>query len=340
MMRLRWLGVLAALTAATLILPGCGGGGGGVAPVVPTGSIVGRVVRADSVTVGLNGATVAVVTSGTAGVHTAQTPATTTDAQGNFTLARVPVGLQTLSVATPADPTYRGQVIPGIPVSQGVATPLTVTMLLLSQPAPTTINLAPAEGKVDLHGEIQFDGVATSGSGVPTATPTYVIIGGVGTVSPAGVFAAATAGNGELHAYSGDVSATATIEVTPPRPPEITTFVAQPTTYTASGGALTVTAAVNDGDGVSSVVAEIYAPGAATVRLTMARAEGTARDGTYRVDWPVPPNSNTPDPSGVQAQMTYSVRVVVTDSTSATANSSFTDLVVQGLKPPPPPPPS
>jgi hypothetical protein len=153
------------------------------------------------------------------------------------------------------------------------------------------------------------------------------------------VFTAGKAGSGELHAYSGDVSAVAAIEVTPPRPPEVTTFVASPTNYSASGGTLTVTAAVNDGDGVSSVIAEIYAPATAVERLTMPMVGGTTRDGTYRASWPVPPNSNTPDPSGVQAQMTYSVRVVATDNGGATANSDFADLVVQGLKPPPPPPP-
>lgn len=334
MKRLLWPTLFATLMLVALTLSGCGGGGeDGGPPVVATGSLSGRVVPANAVSAGIAGAEVTIVTSA-AGVGTAQTLTALTDSQGNYTLSGVPVGPQTVMAARTSDTTFRSQTIPNVPISAGATTRLNIALLRLDQAEPTSVQLSPDSAVVDLNGQAKFSGAA----GTSGITPTYLIVGDIGTVSPNGLFTGTRVGTGELRAYSGSATASADIEVTGPRAPGVTSLLLSPTEFASGGGTLTITAAANDGDGIASVVAEVFPPASSAVRLDMALAAGNAKDGTYRVTFNVPANSNVPNSSGVQAPMKYSVRVVATDGTGATTTTGFTDVTVAGLRPPPPPP--
>lgn len=331
---LLWPSLLATVMLAALTLSGCGGGGDGAGPpVVATGTVSGRVVQADNVAAGIANAEVTLVTTGTAGLDAAQALTARTDSQGNYTLTGVPVGQQTIIASRSSDAVYRSQTVPGVPVLANQTTRLNIALLRQDQPEPTSIRLSPASVVVDLNGQAKFSGVVDGGSG----TPTYVIVGDIGRISPNGLFTGTQVGVGQLKAYAGSASATAEIEVVGPRPPEVSSLLLSPTEFASGGGTLTITAAINDGDGIASAVAEIYAPAQDVTRLDMTLTAGNAKDGTYRVSFDVPANSNVPDSSGVQAPMNYSVRVVATDGSGATGTSAFVDLTVAGVRPPPPP---
>lgn len=333
MTRLLWPSVITALIIGTLVLSGCGGGGGGTTPVVPdTGTIAGRVLRADDTTQAVAGAEVLVQTDGA-------TVTARTDTNGNYTLAGVPVGEQTVVASAPTNPNLRSQQVPNVSVTKNATTTLNFTLLGQAQGEPTSITLSPTAATIDLNGEVKFAAAMAAGSTAVAGTPTYYVLGNVGTISASGSFIARAVGQGQVWAVCGSALASATITVTPSRPPEVTTFLASPEEFTASGGTLNVTVATNDGDGIAdgSVVAEIYAPSGDVTRLPMPLAAGTERDGTYRLTWTVPANSNTPNAAGVQAEMDYSLRVVVTDRSGAVTTTDFVDFVVKGLAAPPGP---
>jgi len=289
------------------------------------------VVQAEAVASGIANAEVAIISSGAAGIGTAQVLSTRTDGQGNYTLTGVPEGLHTVLATRSTDAVYRAQTIPSVPVTPGVTTRLNVALLRQVQPEPSSVQLSPASAVVDLNGQAKFTGAA----GSTGLTPTYLLIGEIGAISPNGLFTGTRAGTGQLKAYSGTASASANIEVTGPREPEVSSLL--PTELASGGGTLTITAAANDGDGITSVVAEIYPPAEDVVTVSLSLTAGNAKDGTYRGAFAVPANSNVPNSSGVQAPMTYSVRVIVTDGSGATITTGFSDVTVAGLRPPPAP---
>jgi hypothetical protein len=335
MRRLLWLGVIAALTMTALALPGCGGGGDSSynPPEVLTGTISGHVVQADEVTVGLANVQVTVTPAATAGAQTAQAITTRTDSQGAYTLVGVPVGTQAVLAERTTDANYRSQAIPGVSVSADTTTRLNIALLRQDEAEPNSVQLSPTSAVVDLNGQVKFTGAAGSGG----ATPSFLVVGGIGTVSAGGLFTATRTGTGEIRAFSGNAKAVAAIEVTPARAPEVSSFLISPLSLSASGGSVSLTAAVNDGDGVSHVVAEIYPPAGDTIQLDLPLESGNAKDGTYRTSHVLPANSNTPNSSGVQAPMKYSVRLVVTDGSGAQTATDFADVTVKGLQSPPPP---
>lgn len=97
---------LTIIAAGALIFAGCGGGGDGGAQPAQTGSVSGTIKYAPSAD-GLGGIQVSI-----------GSVSTTTDANGNFTLNRVPAGQQTLVIQ--ADPDRDLIVPPGVPLTVNV----------------------------------------------------------------------------------------------------------------------------------------------------------------------------------------------------------------------------
>jgi hypothetical protein len=318
--------------AALCLLAGCAGPPPPPAPPPPgdTAKVTGSVVRADNVNAGIRGAQVE-ARSLTGEVLVA----TTADGAGQFTLDDIPVGDIVISADAPAEPDYGSQTVPGIHLNPNDELEITITILRLDQAAPTTISLTPQQATVDVRGHVDFNAAVSSSGGVLEALPTYLLSTAIGVVDRTGNFTATQVGTGQLRAVCGTASATASIQVTPARPPAFTTYFVAPQTLRSTGGNVTITAAVNDGDGISLVRAEIYRPDTSVVFAVMPVDPGTAE--TYRVIYPVPPNSNPPDPSGHQASQRYSIRVVAFDNASQSSATSFVDVVVEGVDAPPPP---
>lgn len=342
MTRLLHLGAIAALLLASLALVGCGGGSGSGTPpsVGDTGSLSGRVVHADNVNVGIAGATVS-VTDGTGNVLAGGVA----DSQGNFILLAVPVGRWTVLVETPNESVYDSQSVPGITIADRTRTTLTVTVLRTIDPLPTGITLSPASATVDLHGQVDFDAAVVSGATALAVTPIFLASSNIGVIDRNGVFTATQTGAGTVTAICGTMTATANVTVGASRPPQITSFLVAPLKLKASGGWVYVTVAANDGDGVASVKAEIYAPDGNVITRDL--TFNTASTDTYQLisqlpggaheGYHIPANSNQPDANGFQAPQLYSIRAVATDNSGHSTSTDFVDVTVAGLDAPPPP---
>jgi hypothetical protein len=163
-------------------------------------------------------------------------------------------------------------------------------------------------------------------------------VGRAGTFSEDQVFTATQVGTNTIYVSSGAVAASTTISVVGQRGPVLESVVVNPLRISASGGVLTMTVAATDGGGVVSVVATIYPPDAPSVEVPLHLVAGDARTGTYRGTWDVPPNSNIPNASGVQAQQAYTLRIAAKDITSRQTLSDYIGFAVRGLVAPPPPP--
>lgn len=357
MTRLLTTSVIAAMVVAC-ILSGCGGGGNDdneppIPPVTDTATVRGVVVQADDPTIGLGGATIqAVSTTVGAVMSTAQgtvVAQTMADARGNYVLRNIPVGQVTIVADTPAETYYGSQAIPNLQLAANDNINLTITVLPLSVGNPALVSLTPAQGTIDLNGQIRFAGVVTSSTGILSVTPSYYLSGSIGAVDRNGVFYATRAGTGQLIAACGDARATANITVTPPRPPQITSFFVTPTALNATGGKVSVTVAANDGDGIAQVKAEVYGPDSSVQNVIMELDPRTTE--TYQLPnqsdpfgtigrWLIiPANSNTPDGTGFQQPQRYSIRVVALDNNGASTATNFVDVTVNGLDQPPVPNP-
>ena len=171
----------------------------------------------------------------------------------------------------------------------------------------------------------------------------------VGTIDGKGNFTAQGPGSAQIVAAIGALWQTTTVTVTGSVPPLITSVILSHSTtnpISASGGPLTITCAISDADGVNISTSgspkglriEIYPPDGDVIELAPgAPVAGTIYDGTWRVVYNVPPNSNVPDSSGVQAPQLYSLRVAARDLTGAESFSRWYDFVVAGADAPPPP---
>jgi hypothetical protein len=344
MTRLLHQGAIVALLAVVLAFAGCGGGGDGGVPPPPagdTGTLSGRVVHADLVTAGISGAVVSAINA--SGVTVASG---TTNALGNFSIAGVPVGTLTVYADTPNEAIYGTQSVPRIVVTRNATTSLTIAVLRATDPAPTNLAISPDSVTLDVHGQVDFTAAVTTASGSLDALPTYLISSAVGVVDSQGHFTATQTGNATITAVLGSLQATAAVKVVEARPPQVTSFLVSPTELKATGGKVFVTLAANDGDGITSVTAEIYTPDGGQVDRAMTLDPRTTD--TYQVystdglgdlvlGYIVPANSNTPDGTGTQAPQTYSLRVLVRDGSGATAITDFVSFTVKGLDTPPPP---
>ena len=342
MTRLPLAATLAAILLAIVLLSGCGGGGGtptdGGTPQVDTGTISGRVVRADSPTSGISGASV-VVRSAT-GTTLAET---TTNASGAFVVREMPVGNQTVVVDTVGEALYGTQTISGVPVQKDITTSLIVTVLRVDAPAPSVLDLTPEEVTVDLNGSAAFTASVRTSSGALEVTPTFYVTGGVGVVSYDAatkkvIFNATREGTGKLRAVCGTVEAESTITVVEAGSPEVSSFLVAPTSLPATGGEVSITVAVTDGDGIKSVQAEIFRPDTSSYKITLPLVTGTQE--TYRATTALPANDNEYGTDGKQAPQTYRVQYIVTDwanQVATTPANGFVTVTVAGLEAPPSP---
>ena len=344
MHRTRALGWLTGLMVAVAIITvGCGGGdgGGGVVPgPAGTATLTGNVVGADNVAAVIANAVVTVQGTGRSA---------NSDAAGNFTITGLPSGTFTVLVTTPQSEEY-GTATASVPLTDNQTTTVSFAVMPLGLAQPEQILLDPINATLDLNGRLAYRAqvVGPDNQAYEGIEPTWVVEGGIGAITPAGIFTAQAVGAGQVKAFAGNAERTATMVVVAPRPPQISSFRVNPQTLPATGGQVFISAAVTDGDGmeVQDVTVQILPAGGAPIEVALAVTNpGSAIacpglsncyiDASFGVNYLVPPNDNTPTPGGVQAEEVYSVSLLVRDRTGMTSQSEFVDFVVQGIDPPP-----
>ncbi len=335
--------LIISLIGAILIslLAGCGGGGAAGAPPTPpapsgTAQIQGEVRAADNLSLALSYAEIAAQPAAVA---------TTANSQGSFTLRNLPAGNITLNINPVHHPEYQaGSLV--VPTESGKVSTVVVALLPSAAEPPTQIIVVPDSPSVEVGGVIDFTSTVSTATGTIGVSPTWQITGDIGFISSTGHFQANNIGIGTVTAIIGGVSDSTTVEVTPPEPPDISTVIVSPASLPPSGGAVSIVAAVCDGQGIGvdgdgnpRVQAQIALPGGGTADppLLMDLDAGTLQDGTYRITYAVGPNDNEPDSAGVQAPQTYTVRIETWDTVGNKTTSSPYTFVVQGVLAPPPP---
>jgi len=343
---------LAWLAGSTLIIValiiGCGGDGvqqpgDGTQPPVGTATLQGTVIAANNTVQSFGGVTVSVPALGRA---------VSTQLNGGFVVPGLPAGEFAVEVSTPTYPDYDSATVT-VELVVNATTTVNIAVLPLDAPEPVGILLDPSEATIDLNGKIMYHSqlVAENNQVIPNMQPSWVVTGGIGAISPQGVFSADQVGVGQVKAFAGSVERTGSVIVVAPQPPQITTFLANPTVLPASGGDVYIATAVADGDGipVGNVKAEVFAPGDQLTTLGMVVTNPNSAlasdddpacflDATFGAVFSAPANDNQPTADGIQAPENYSVRVRVTDRSGASSTSTFTDFVVQGIDQPPPSP--
>lgn len=343
---LSWLACVAVVTFA--LVSGCGGGnppaggGGGVAPA-GTATLQGVVRAADNVGVGLAGAAIRVI--GSTGTAVA-------DASGAYRIDNLPAGQFSAEAQTPNHVDYGTTRVP-VTLTAGQTTTVNFAVMPAAAAEVEQILLDPRVAIIDLNARIDYrtQVVAANNVVIPNIEPTWVITGGIGTITPGGLFTGLLVGNGSVTAYAGDVQALSTVQVDPPSPPQIISFQLDPRSLPASGGDVYISAAITDGDGISvaDVTVEIFGPGDQRTLLGMDVANPDSAErclnqancytrATFATTYTVAANDNNPTADGVQAPENYSAHVSVTDRSGAKTTSTFIDFVVEGIDPPPPSP--
>ncbi len=344
---LGWVICVVLVTAA--LIAGCGGGeapGGGGGTILPVGtaSLTGAVFAADAVASGLFGAEI--IVSGTGRTAVA-------DANGGFLMQGLPAGEYAVEAQTPNHPDY-GTARARVTLADGVVTTVNFAVLPADAPEPAQILLDPDVAIIDLNAKIAYrtQVVGPNNAVIADVEPTWVVAGGIGTITRAGVFTGTSVGNGTVTAFAGGIQVVATVQVDPPGPPNISSFQLNPRSIPASGGDVYIAAAIDDGDGidVADVVVEIFGPGnqqqllgtsiadPATAEQCVGQA-GCYTRATLATTFNAPANDNQPTTGGIQAPENYSAHVIVTDRSGAKSTSAFIDFVVEGIDPPPPTPP-
>ena len=334
------------LVVLALSLLGCGGGGGlGLGPTGPFPSpdnarVAGRVVQADDVAVGLVRAVVSEPSTGMS---------TETGANGAFALAGLPAGDVTINVAVPRTADYDSATV-RVPTRAGRTTSVSLAVLPASARTPTALTIGPNDATVEQGGAVQFGASVFSGAVKIDVQPTWVLSGAdVGDLDATGLLQSNAQGSATVTASVGTLSREASVMVTAPKAPDISSVIVSATValpVPASGGPVFITAAVSDGDGVSQVMIEIDPPNGANFSLdAVGPVDGTPdTDGTWRLEYNVPANDNPLDPGGGQAPQLYRLRVKAVEDPSTgrseLARTSFSDWYEFGLPgfdaPPPP----
>ncbi len=350
-MHSRWaLGWLTGLIVVIAMIGlGCEGGDGGggdgtPSPMTGTATLSGTVVAADDVQTKLGNALITIEGTGRQG---------TSAANGTFTIANLPAGTWTVNVQTPQSAEY-GSATADVPLAANQTTHVNFAVLPIGTATPTQILLDPTNVTIDLNGRVTYHTqlVGPTQQALSNLVPTWVVSGGVGTITPQGVFTASTVGSGQVQAFAGDAMRAGTVVVVAPRPPQITSFHLTPRSLPATGGDVFISAAIADGDGVfvNDVTVEIFAPGDNIIPLAMqvtnpqtaVPCTGLSNcwlDASFGVTYRVPANDNQPSPDGVQAEENYSARLTVRDTSGMTSQSPFIDFTVQGIDAPPEQPP-
>jgi len=342
---LGWLTGL--IIVAVVINVGCGGGEGeGAAPPPPLGTatLTGTVVAADNIQLTFANAVITVVGTGRQGVS---------GADGSFTMQNLPVGTWQVEVQTPDSEEY-GTATAQVTLDPNQVTRVNFAVLPLDTTTPQQILLDPTSTTVDLNGRVIYRTQLVGPNNEPLdgLKPTWVVSGGIGTVTPDGVFTAQTVGNGTVTAFAGAAQRTATVQVVAPRPPQISSFRVTPQTLPATGGTIFLSGAISDGDFFfnDAATTEIYTPDNDVVELQMQVInpetaipyEGLTNcwlDASFGVQFEVPANDNQPTADGVQDAEDYSARIIVRDRSGMVTESEFVDFTVEGIDAPPARPP-
>jgi hypothetical protein len=321
-----------AVLLAILVLGGCGGSGdddGSPPPLGAVFTITGRVQEADHVSIGIGQSVITALPSGRT---------TTTASDGTFTLTNVPVDSVTLNCNPERTPSYQpAAILIPTPVANSVVN-VTISLLPLTAPALTGLALSPLDATVEIGSTTQFLATVQTATGPIAYAASWVSLGSAGTLDSTGLFTATALGQNHIYAFSGTLGATTTITVVGQRGPFLDSLIVNPEQVSASGGVVTFTVAVHDGQGVASVDATVHTPGGADVVVALTRVAGDAFDATFRATYVVPPNSKPILGDGSQESQTYNVRFTATDVTARQTTSNRILFVVEGLAPPPPPP--
>ena len=315
-------------------------------PPGKTATLTGRIVKADSPGEALPGSRISAADGAVS---------TYANAEGDFVLRGIPLGRADsgtvdLLVEAVGNADYGTQVVAQVPVSAGAATTtqtrggrLVVAVLPLALGLPQSINITPSEATVDLDGELQFAATVMGSAGQMQIQPTwYLTRPALGSISMTGLFTAAARGTGEVVAVSGGVSHRAQLAVTASRPPQITSVLISPQSLGSQGGTVTVSVAVNDGDGLRSpdgVWVEMTDPENQTSKHVMSLVDGSnLKDGTFRVEIAINPNLVRHSQEDAMRTLTYGIRVHAVDNTGASSVSSLKNVTVAGVDQPIPPP--
>jgi len=331
-----------AFIALVVALGGCGSGtglpGGNPPPPPPpppaagTATIDGVVVDSETPTVEIAGAQVVV-----AAEAAADAPAVVTDGAGRFRLTKLAAGGVELDVTFPSTPAYQAMRVT-VDTAEKTTTCVSIAALRDEASTPTSLTLSPAQAQIDVGGEVQFIANVQSYGAPMNVTPSFSLIGNIGTLSASGLFEATKVGTGDVTAFFPGAAAQATIQVTAPAPPKLGTLSVSPGNLPADGGEVYISLSTTDGDGIAGAQAEIATLGRSTVKRALVLETGNERDGSWATIYPVPANGNPIGPDGVQLEQRYSVRVRVTDKSGASSTTKWADFTVAGLEPPPGPP--
>lgn len=343
----RYVGSLV-IAAVVLAIVGCGGGDDGdtnppgPVPNPDNATVRGYVVLSDGVGTPVASATVSEPTT---------TLSTVTGGTGWFSLSGLPGQEATITVAAPGAVGYQGVTL-AVPTVAGRTTDVVVTLPPTALGTPTGLTVTPASASVEVGGTLQLSARVVAGGSELDVEPSWVLSYGTatapGTLSAAGLFTATNAGTATVRAILGGLRTSAAVTVSPAGPPVISSLMlthSASSPVPASGGTVTFTAAVSDGDGVltadsgayKGIRFEVITPAGDTeVVYAGEPVAGDIKDGTWSKDYTVPANSNVPGTDGVQAQQLYSVRVVACDLAGREARSSYQDFVVAGVDAPPP----
>lgn len=201
-----------------LLVVGCGGGGGGEEPTQAIGggqtTITGQVVDATDVGTPVADAYVYVPLS--APSSRALPPKVIsydrTDAQGRYTLRNVPGGSATIVVEPPEGSNFN-------PIQFDVTAPDAGEVAIRVTLLPTTVSVAsvivdPTSATLSVGEQQSFTAtVLDTQAQEVQVTPTWAVVGDIGTVNGDGLFTATTAGSGHVVAIVGTQSGSATVTV-------------------------------------------------------------------------------------------------------------------------------
>lgn len=339
--------ILGAILLAVILvsLAGCGGDDNNVAPgprpSADNATVAGKVVQADNPAVGLAGAIITEAITG-------QT--TESDDDGLFMLSGLPAGGVELRVECPMTPAYGGATV-RVPTQARRATTVNVSVLPVSVGNPTALLIDPEQPTIEQGGTVQFRAAVYVGTTKKDVQPTWMVSSdNVASIDQFGLLRGLSPGSVTVTATAGKLTRTTGAVVTGLMPPFISSLLLSASTampLPATGGPVTITAAISDGQGVRTfssgtqkgLTFEIFAPDGTKTELVPGEpVAGTIYDGTWRATYVAPPNDAEPDATGTQPMQIYSVRVAARDYTGAESFSEFRDFGVSGVDSPPPVP--
>ena len=187
------------------LLTGCGSSltGGSV----PLGTVSGTVSRAINPNQTVANIPLTLVTSDGQDFHTVS------QADGTFVFIDVPSGAAQLEV-----PSQPQQGLQGLHLSLniGVGQATDVAAALIPEDLVvevTAITLTPSQVTLEVGQQQRFQATLT-GSHPARLNPTWIVDGGIGRLSPGGMFRAEHPGTGQIRALVGDIEGSATVVVT------------------------------------------------------------------------------------------------------------------------------